>query len=158
MQKLALLFVTFSMLVLSGPTFAVVAADKHTGNVIVSSKRNEISGGLLSSMHATAVFSKRKGYGIGVEYLTTGSGWAHFAEVWSNGKQYRYDAAAGRVLGCTGGCSLLEGGAIRLNQSEFNLAAKQGFEFKIIGSGDSIVAKVPAELFRQVLNELARIR
>ena len=98
MQKLARLFVTFTMFVLSTPAFAVVVADKHTGNVIVSSKRNEISGGLLSSMHATAVFSKRKGYGIGVEYLTTGSGWAHFAEVWSNGKQYRYDAAAGRVL------------------------------------------------------------
>lgn len=142
---------------ITNPAVADVSKDKHTGNVIVSSKREEIVGGLLSTMHATAVFSTRKGYGIGVEYLATGGSWVHFSEVWSNGKQFRFDAAAGQVLGCSSGCSLQEGGAIRLTQTEFNRAAMQGFEFKIIGSGGALVGKVPADLFRQVLGDLARM-
>lgn len=158
MRKLFNALVMFVAIVMAVPAFADVTTDKHTGNVIVSSKRKAIKGGLLSTMHATAVFSTRKGYGVGVEYLATGGSWVHFSEVWSNGKQYRYDAALGQVLGCAGGCSLREGGAIRMTQAEFTRAAKQGFEFKIVGSGGAIVAKVPAALFRQVLSDLARLK
>lgn len=129
--------------------------DKHTGNTIVFSERVQINGGLLHSLNARAVHSQRKGYGIAIEYMNTGLGWAFLEQAWSFGRQLEYDVGNRTVLGCGGGCSIEETGAIRLNEQDFRQAAVHGFEFKLIGRADSIEAKMPASAFRQVLGQMS---
>lgn len=128
-------------------------SDKHTGNTIVYSARQEIRGGLLSSLNARAVYSKRMGYGIQTDYMATGLGWVFFQEAWSFGRQYQYDVGDQKVLGCGGGCTILETGAIRLSEQDFKNASENGFEFKLIGKNGSVEGKLSAAAFKQVLDQ-----
>lgn len=138
-------------------TGPAVQHDVHTGNTIVRSSRVQARGGLLSSLHATAVHSSKFGYGIYVEYMNTGLGWMFIDQAWSFGKQYTYDVGGRDTLGCYNGCTIRETGAIRMDEQQFRNAASSGFTFKLIGSKGSIEGTVPASVFQQVLQQKSTI-
>jgi len=128
-------------------------ADVHTGQTISYSSRVSISSGLLSNLHGRAYYSTRKGYGVAIDYLATGTGWAHFSAVYSYGKQLPYVRGPSNVLGCGGGCSITETGEIKFTEAEFAEAAKRGFDFALIGQNGRIDSKMPASAFQEVLRQ-----
>lgn len=129
--------------------------DKHTGVTVTHSASYPLKNGLLYNMNGFAGHSARRGFNLAIEYSSTGLGWMFFREAWSYGKQYEYVVAEERVAGCSGGtCTLVERGGIRMSEDDFRKAAQTGFEFKLIGKSGSLEAKMPAEAFRQVLDQL----
>lgn len=128
-------------------------ADVHTGQTISYSSRVSISAGLLSNLHGRAYYSMSKGYGVAIDYLATGTGWAHFSAVYSYGKQMPYVRGPSNVLGCGGGCSITETGEIRFTEAEFKDAAQRGFDFALIGQNGRIDSKIPASAFQEVLKQ-----
>lgn len=155
MRRIALLmFLAVSML--AGQAAADILRDKHTGKVTVYSKRYSVDSSLLHNAHATAGYSNKNGYSVVVEYLATGGEWMFFQEAWSFGTQFRYVRGDQKEMGCGGGCTLYENGAIRMSEKQFRKAAKQGFEFKILGKGGAVEGKLPAKAFDQVLSQLGR--
>lgn len=130
--------------------------DKHTGETVTHSSRTQIEGGLLTSLHAQALYSDSEGYLLSVDYSATGVGWAFFKEAWSLGKKFQYHQLDRSVLGCGAGCTIQESGMIELSEADFMNAANKGFEFKLIGQKRSIEAKAPATLFQEVISEMKR--
>ncbi|CAN7459958.1 hypothetical protein [Mesorhizobium sp. LjNodule214] len=135
---------------------AGTVTDKHMGVTVAHSRVYPIKNGLLYNLNAFVGHSDRKGYTIALTYTSTGLGWMFFREAWSFGKQYEYVVADETLAGCGGGaCSMVEQGGIRLSESDVQKAAVDGFEFKLVGRGGSVEAKVPAEAFQQVLQQMA---
>lgn len=153
MKNIVVAFV-FSLLVTGCQTQPGVIHDPHMGNTIAYSQRYSVHGGLLTNAYAQAVYSTRKGYGLALSWMSTGMGWAFFREAWSQGRQYPYDVGQEKVLGCGGGCTLLETGAIRMTEAQFKTAAKQGFTYKLVGRNGSYVGTVKPEAFQQVLDQM----
>lgn len=136
---------------------AGTVTDKHLGVTVAHSRIYPIKNGLLYNLQAFVGHSDRKGYTIALTYTSTGLGWMFFREAWSFGKQYEYVVAAENLAGCgSGACSMIEQGGIRLSESDVQKAAANGFEFKLLGKGGSVEAKVPPEAFQQVLEQVAR--
>lgn len=133
-----------------------VVHDQHTGKSVTHSASFPISGGLLYNVNAMATHSNQNGYSVVVDHLATGGNWMFFREAWSYGRQFTYVVGERRVLGCGGGCSLFENGAIRLSEADFRQAGHTGFTFRLIGSGGAVEGSVPPEAFRQVLTQLGR--
>jgi len=128
--------------------------DVHTGVSAGASKRYPVYQNLLVSVWGQAFVATKGGenrYGIYVNQIATGMGWAFFHSAYSFGVQLPYLRGAGNVLGCGGGCTLQEQGMIQLTADQFHRAAQNGFEAKLVGSGGSVVIKVPAEAFREAL-------
>lgn len=132
------------------------ATDVHTGTSGRHSKMYPAASTLLSNLNAATVVGTRGGetrYGIGIRYSATGIGWANFSEAWSFGTQLPYNVTRARVAGCSGNCTIIEEGTIMLSRAQFEQAAKTGMEFKLIGSDNSVVGKLPAIAFQEALNK-----
>lgn len=133
--------------------------DVHTGVTGYHSKMYEVKPGLLASLSVGAVIGVKGGetrYGLVTRHLSTGLGWSFFDEAWSFGTQLPYEVVGREVLGCGGGCSLLESGSIKLTEAQFRQAAVSGLEFKLAGKNRSVVAKAPPEAFREALAQARR--
>lgn len=129
-------------------------SDVHTGISAGTSKRYPVYQNLLVSVWGQAFVANKGGesrYGIYVNQIATGMGWSFFHSAYSFGVQLPYHKGASNVLGCGSGCTLQEQGMIHLTPDQFQKAAQIGFEGKLVGSGGSVVIKVPAEAFREAL-------
>jgi len=126
--------------------------DVHTGISAGTSKRYVVHEGLLVSVYAQAFVATKGGevrQGIYINQIATGMGWSFFHSAYSFGVQLPYERGNGTVMGCGAGCTLREEGAILLSSQQFAAAQKGGMEIKLIGSGNSLVIRVPAEAFRE---------
>lgn len=129
--------------------------DVHTGVSGKHSGMHSVYNGLFDSMWVATMMGTRGGetrYGVGTRYISTGIGWAFFREAWSYGRQLKFSATNERLLGCSGGCSMIEEGSIQLSKSEFEAASRTGFEFKLVGKNRQLVVKIPAKVFQEALN------
>ena len=126
--------------------------DVHTGISAGASKTYPVYESLLASVYAQA-FVASKGdevrYGIYVNQIATGMGWSFFHSAYSFGVELPYQVGSNTVLGCGGGCTLREEGMVVLSPQQFAAAQKGGMELKLIGTGNSVVIRVPAEAFRE---------
>ena len=134
----------------SGP---IVSSDIHTGNTVIFSSQHQLQSGLLHSLSGRAFHSQKTGYGVAVEYMSTGLGWAFLNEAWSFGQKLPFDVRHRKVLSCSAGCTIIESGSIRMSKAEFRRFAKTGFEFRLIGQNNTITGRVPASAFAQVLSQ-----
>lgn len=135
---------------------AGTVTDKHMGVSVAHSQVYPIKNGLLYNLNAFVGHSDRKGYSIALTYSSTGLGWMFFREAWSFGRQFEYIVVDEHLAGCGGGsCTIVEKGGVRMSESDVQKAAVEGFEFKLVGKNGSIEAKVPAEAFQQVLDQMA---
>lgn len=127
-------------------------SDVHTGIQAGVSKRYPVYQNLLVSVYGQA-FVATKGSeirrGIYINQIATGMGWSFFHSAYSFGVQLPYERGGETVMGCGGGCTLQEEGAVLLTEEQFRAATKTGLEVKLVGSGDSIVIKVPATAFQE---------
>lgn len=127
-------------------------SDVHTGINAGVSKRYSVYENLLVSIYGQA-FVATKGsevrQGIYINQIATGMGWSFFHSAYSFGVQLPYERTAGNVLGCGGGCTLQEQGAVLLSEQQFRSAAQTGMEIKLIGSGNSVIIRVPASAFQE---------
>lgn len=132
-------------------------SDAHTGVSATHSKMYPAASGLLYNLNVAAVVARKGGeikYVVSTRYISTGLGWAFFREAWSFGTQLQFKATSEQVAGCGGGsCSHIEDGAIELTRAQFERSAETGLEFKLVGKGQSIVAKVPAAAFKEALSQ-----
>ena len=129
-------------------------ADVHTGVTGTHSRMYPAASTLLSNLNASALVATKNGetrYTLGLQYTATGVGWAGFKRAFSFGQEYPYVVTRARVLGCGGGCTIIEEGLIRMTAAQFKRAAVQGFEFKLVGSDADVIGRVPAEAFREAL-------
>ncbi|RWB89234.1 MAG: hypothetical protein EOQ52_12730 [Mesorhizobium sp.] len=151
-----IIVVVVSCLLAACQNSAGTVTDKHLGVSIAHSRAYPIKSGLLYNLNAVVGHSDRKGYAIALTYTSTGLGWMFFREAWSFGKQYEYVVGEETLAGCgAGACSMIEHGGIRLSEGDVQKAAVDGFEFKLVGKGGSVEAKVPPEAFQQVLQQVA---
>lgn len=126
--------------------------DVHTGISAGASKRYSVYESFLVSVYAQAFVATKGGevrQGIYVNQIATGMGWSFFHSAYSFGVQLPYERGNGTVLGCGGGCTLREEGMIVLSPQQFTAAQKTGMEIKLVGSGNSVVIRVPADAFRE---------
>lgn len=128
--------------------------DVHTGVSGKHSKFYSAHGGLFDNLNAAAMVGTQNGvtkYGVGVRYISTGLVWSFFREAWSFGNKLPYSVVRENVMGCSGGCTMVEEGSIVLTKAQFEAAAKNGFEFKLVGRNRSVVGKLPAAAFAEAL-------
>lgn len=141
-----------ALLLVAGCTTAGSSTDVHTGISAKHSASYSAHAGLLDNLNAIALIGTRAGqtkYGVGINYSSTGLGWAFFREAWSFGSQLPYTVTRENVAGCGGGCTIVEEGSIELTGAQFEAAAKSGFEFKLVGKNRSVVGKIPAKAFAE---------
>jgi len=129
-----------------------ITYDKHTNQKVAYSSLSHPYSGLFDWLQAKAFYSDKHGYGI--ETLYSNYGWIFPAEVWSFGKKFQYVKTSAQTAMCggAGGCITLEGGLILMSEADFQAAAKNGFEFRLVGSAGSVVGKIPAKHFQEVLS------
>jgi hypothetical protein len=158
MRPLALILATVALAAcVSEPGQSV---DVHTGTAGTAgafSREYPAASTLLSNLTAGAIVATRGGetrYGVGIRYTATGTGWANFTAAWSYGQALPYKVTTTRVAGCGGGCTIIEQGTITLTREQFDQAARAGFEFKLEGSGQSVIGRLPAAAFQEALGEL----
>lgn len=133
----------------SGPQ---VQYDKHTNNTVTNSAVHSLKNGLLYNLNGAAGHSTARGYQVGIIYSSTGLGWMFFREAWSFGTQFDYRVVREELAGCGGGsCTIMETGTIQMSEAQFRQAAKDGFEFKLVGKNGAIEGKLPAAAFQEVL-------
>lgn len=133
------------------------SVDVHTGTAGAFSREYPAASALLSNLTAGAIIATRGGetrYGVGIRYTATGIGWANFTAAWSFGQALPYKVDTARVAGCGGGCTIVEQGTISLTREQFERAAVQGFEFKLEGSGQSVIGRLPAAAFQEALGQM----
>ena len=129
--------------------------DVHMGVTAKHSGMTMVHSGLFDSMWVVALSGTRGNvtkYGLGTRYLSTGQGWAFFREAWSYGRKLDYKPGKEQLTGCAGGCSMIEEGGIRMTKAEFEAAARNGLEFKLVGQNRELVVKVPAKVFQAALS------
>ena len=130
-------------------------AEDHTNTSARHSQTYTADSGAQHDLTAAALIGQRDGeiqQGISVRYTAKGIGWAHFREAWSSGQQLPYKGQSLRTAGCTAsGCTIIEEGVIELTPQQFDRAAEDGIEFKLVGSSTQIVGKLPAEAFQEAL-------
>lgn len=148
--------VVAAVLLLAGcQTQPGTVSDVHTGVQAKHSGMHQVYNGLFDSLWVTAISGTRGGnskYGVGVRYLSTGQQWAFFQSAWSFGKQLRFKTTNSQVAGCGGGnCSKIEEGVVELTRAEFESAAANGLEFKLIGRNKELTVKVPAKVFKDAM-------
>lgn len=146
-----ILFAALSALLLTACIETGVKTDIHTGTTVVHSKQYSVQSNLLQDTTAMAGYSNKNGYSVVVQFVATGQSWKNFSEAWSYGKQFTFVPAAGKSAGCAAGCTLVEGGAIRMTEDQFRSYSKTGFTFKLVGSGGDVVGSLPAAAFQEVL-------
>jgi hypothetical protein len=132
----------------------MVYNDVHTGVRAGASRRYPVYQNLLVSVYGQAFIAANATetqYGIYVNQIATGTGWSFFQQAYSFGVELPYKRGQSNILGCSSFCTVEEQGAVQLTADEFNQAASAGIELKLIGTGSSIVIKVPAEAFREAL-------
>ena len=128
--------------------------DVHTGVSAGASKRYPVYQNLLVSVYGQA-FVATKGnetkYGIYVNQIATGMGWSFFHSAYSFGVQLPYERGNSNVMGCGGGCTLQEQGGVLLTAQQFSQGAATGMEIKLVGSGNSVIIRIPAAAFQEAL-------
>lgn len=128
--------------------------DVHTGVSAGASKRYPVYQNLLVSVYGQAFVAKKGSetkYGIYVNQIATGMGWSFFHSAYSFGVQLPYERGGSNVMGCGGGCTLQEQGAVLLTAQQFDQAASNGMEIKLVGSGNSVIIRIPAAAFQEAL-------
>lgn len=128
--------------------------DVHMGVTATHSGMTIVHSGLFDSMWVVAIVGTRGGvtkYGLETRYLSTGQGWAFFRDAWSYGRKLEFKPGREQLAGCAGGCSMIEQGGIRLSKAEFEAAARNGLEFKLVGQNRELIVKVPAKVFQSAL-------
>lgn len=129
--------------------------DVHTGIKANHSAYHSAYAGLLENLNVATVIGTQNGvtkYAVSTRYISTMTGWAFFQEAWSFGEKLKFNMTREQLAGCSGGsCTMIEEGVIELTKEQFESAAKSGLEFKLVGKNRSVVAKVPAEAFREAL-------
>jgi hypothetical protein len=75
-------------------------------------------------------------------------------EVWSFGEILPYAHTDRLKVACSGGCTAIERGKIVLSRDAFEAAARTGLEFRLVGRRASVLCKIPAEMFEQVLRPM----
>jgi hypothetical protein len=126
--------------------------DVHTGVSAGASKRYMVYENLLVSVYGQAFVATKGGevrQGIYINQIATGMGWSFFHSAYSFGTQLPYERGGSDVLGCGAGCTLREEGAVLLTPQQFASAQTTGMEIKLVGSGNSIVIRIPGEAFQQ---------
>lgn len=128
--------------------------DKYTGQSTAVSTTVTAYSGMFSWLKVRAFYSTHNGYGLNTVY--SNYGWIFPETVWSDGKQYPYNNYSSDTAMCggAGGCITLEKGIIKLTKEDFEKFSVEGFDFKLIGSKDSVIGKVPPSIFREVINEV----
>ncbi|MGL4238837.1 hypothetical protein [Tabrizicola sp.] len=129
-------------------------SDVHTGVTAGVSKRYSVYENLLVSVFGQAFVATKGGevrQGIYVNQIATGMGWSFFHSAYSFGVQLPYERGSSNVMGCGGGCTLQEEGAILLSGEQFRSAAKTGMEIKLVGSGNSVIIRIPPAAFQEAL-------
>ena len=145
-RKLALALATAT---LAGCT-AGVTTDVHTSTQTAYSKDYPAKVGLIQSLNAQAIHSNKAGYAVKTRY--TGFGWMFIEEAWSFGSRFPFESTGRGTLTCSQiGCSNFENGVFLLTEDQFQIAAEKGLEFKLVGRNGSIVGKLPAEAFAEVM-------
>lgn len=131
-------------------------SDVHTGQRGYKSARVSASSGLFTSLYATVAYSENaRKFAIATEYSSVASGWLFLEQAWSFGRQFRYVVASRDTAMCdSNGCIVIERGAFEISREDAERAAKEGMEFKLIGSKGSIIGKLPPTVFQQVLQQL----
>lgn len=131
-----------------------VTHDPYTGTTLYHSARMQAANSLFASVWVQAVYSPGAGYGLQTNYFNTGLGWAFLESAHAGGRSYPYLVTDRRVGSCgAGSCTIFEDGLIGLEKHEVEGLARTGFDFKLVGKRGSIVGKVPAEIFQQVLSQ-----
>ena len=154
MKRLAAAVTTAALLLSGCVNEPQQYVDVHTGVTAGTSKAYPVYQNLLVSVYGQAFVAEKAGvtkYGIYVNQIATGTGWAFFHSAYSFGRQLPYTRGKSNVLGCYAGCTLQEQGMIELSQAQFYQAQTTGMEIKLVGSGGSVVIRVPPTAFREAL-------
>lgn len=129
--------------------------DVHMGIRAGTSKRYPVYQNILVSVYGQAFVATNGNetkYGIYINQIATGMGWSFFHSAYSFGVQLPYQRSASNVMGCSGACTLQEQGGVLLTAEQFNRAATTGMEIKLVGSGNSVIIRVPASAFQEALS------
>lgn len=124
--------------------------DVHTGTNAIHSSSATVHDGLLTTMRVMVGWSNKRGYQIHTDYMGTGTGWAFFDSAWSYGQQLPYKKLQSIVLGCAAGCTTQETGMVAISDEMFSRGLASGLQFRLMGSGGSLVIDVPSRLFKEV--------
>lgn len=128
-----------------------VVSDKHTGETVAYGAGVSAYAGAFDSMRARPFHSSKGSFGIQTTY--SNYGWIFIHEAWSHGRQLAYVPGATNVTMCAGGggCITQESGVIAMTESEFRAAARDGFEFELLGRNGRVAGKVSAAAFQSAL-------
>lgn len=141
------------MMILSSCQTTSVVKDVHMGADIVSGGYVIAYIGLIEALHVAPVYSTKDGFALKTSFQSPRR--MKFVEAWSYGKQFSYSKTVTEKMMCLlPPCApmVAEQGIILMTDAEFTEAASHGFEFQLVGKTGKIVAKMPAQSFRAILD------